>query len=119
MTLTADTGLTATDFFCGMGGSSTGLTRAGFTVDLAANHWGRAIISLGLEYDVDIGACTVHLDDFRAVRLATVATPLQVSQFVQDDVYFALSGAVDSAYNQNALMLVYYTSPDEDPTCSN
>ena len=43
MTLTADTGLTATDFFCGMGGSSTGLTRAGFTVDLAANHWGRAI----------------------------------------------------------------------------
>ena len=24
MTLTADTGLTATDFFCGMGGSSTG-----------------------------------------------------------------------------------------------
>ena len=31
MTLTADTGLTATDFFCGMGGSSTGLTRAGFT----------------------------------------------------------------------------------------
>ena len=43
MTLTADTGQTATDFFCGMGGSSTGLTRAGFTVDLAANHWGRAI----------------------------------------------------------------------------
>ena len=33
MTLTADTGLTATDFFCGMGGSSTGLTRAGFTVE--------------------------------------------------------------------------------------
>ena len=31
MTLTADTGLTATDFSCGMGGSSTGLTRAGFT----------------------------------------------------------------------------------------
>lgn len=78
-----------------------------------------AIISLGLKYTVDIGACTIHLDDFRAVRLATVATPLQVSQFVQDDVYFALSEAVDSAYHQNALMLVYYTSPDEDPTCSN
>lgn len=31
MTLTADAGLTATDFFCGMGGSSTGLTRAGLT----------------------------------------------------------------------------------------
>ena len=98
---------------------------------LAANTWTHvrlalatpqldsAIISLGLEYDVDIGACTVHLDDFRAVRLATVATPLQVSQFVQDDVYFALSAAVDSAYYQNAALLVYYTSPDEDPTCSN
>ena len=78
-----------------------------------------AIISLGLKYTVDIGACTIHLDDFRAVRLATVATPLQVSQFVQDDVYFALSAAVDSAYYQNAALLVYYTSPDEDPTCSN
>lgn len=34
---------TATDFFCGMGGSSTGLARAGFEVKLAANHWDRAI----------------------------------------------------------------------------
>lgn len=31
------------DFFCGMGGSSTGLHRAGFDVALAANHWDRAI----------------------------------------------------------------------------
>lgn len=35
--------VTATDFFCGMGGSSTGLARAGFEVKLAANHWDRAI----------------------------------------------------------------------------
>ena len=35
--------ITATDFFCGMGGSSTGLVEAGFTVKLAANHWARAI----------------------------------------------------------------------------
>ena len=35
--------LTATDFFCGMGGSSTGLVEAGFEVKVAANHWGRAI----------------------------------------------------------------------------
>lgn len=34
---------TATDFFCGMGGSSTGLVRAGFEVKVAANHWDRAI----------------------------------------------------------------------------
>lgn len=42
MSLT-DTDLDVTDFFCGMGGSSTGLTEAGFTVKLAANHWQRAI----------------------------------------------------------------------------
>lgn len=35
--------LTATDFFCGMGGSSSGLVEAGFTMRLAANHWDRAI----------------------------------------------------------------------------
>ena len=35
--------LTATDFYCGMGGSSTGLVSAGFEVKLAANHWDRAI----------------------------------------------------------------------------
>lgn len=35
--------VTATDFFCGMGGSSTGLAHAGFDVKLAANHWDRAI----------------------------------------------------------------------------
>lgn len=34
---------TVTDFFCGMGGSSTGLASAGFDVKLAANHWDRAI----------------------------------------------------------------------------
>lgn len=35
--------LTATDFFCGMGGSSTGLVGAGYAVKVAANHWGVAI----------------------------------------------------------------------------
>lgn len=37
------TDLDVTDFFCGMGGSSTGLRNAGWTVKLAANHWNRAI----------------------------------------------------------------------------
>ncbi len=86
---------------------------------LATPQLDTAIISLGLKYTVDVGACTIHLDDFRAVRLATKAIPIQVTQFIQDDVYFALSEAVNSAYYQNAMMLVYYTSPDEDPTCSN
>lgn len=35
--------LTAVDFFCGMGGSSTGLVAAGYSVKAAANHWGIAI----------------------------------------------------------------------------
>lgn len=43
MMLKQTAALTATDFFCGMGGSSTGLVRAGFDVKAAANHWDRAI----------------------------------------------------------------------------
>ena len=35
--------LTFTDIFCGAGGSSSGLTAAGFELRLAANHWARAI----------------------------------------------------------------------------
>jgi DNA (cytosine-5)-methyltransferase 1 len=35
--------LTYTDIFCGAGGSSIGLTEAGFELKLAANHWDRAI----------------------------------------------------------------------------
>jgi DNA (cytosine-5)-methyltransferase 1 len=35
--------LTYTDIFCGAGGSSIGLTEAGLTLSLAANHWDRAI----------------------------------------------------------------------------
>lgn len=37
------TELDVTDYFCGMGGSSTGLVAAGWNVKLAANHWDRAI----------------------------------------------------------------------------
>ena len=35
--------VTFTDIFCGAGGSSIGLTAAGFELRLAANHWDRAI----------------------------------------------------------------------------
>lgn len=35
--------ITATDLFCGAGGSSTGLVAAGITVQMAANHWKLAI----------------------------------------------------------------------------
>lgn len=40
---TIDDDLSCTDFFCGMGGSSTGLVEAGYQVRLAANHWATAI----------------------------------------------------------------------------
>ncbi|TFV91382.1 DNA cytosine methyltransferase [Blastococcus sp. CT_GayMR16] len=43
VTLDGDAELTFTDVFCGAGGSSIGLTEAGFTLRLAANHWDRAI----------------------------------------------------------------------------
>lgn len=35
--------ITYTDIFCGAGGSSVGLSAAGFQLKLAANHWARAI----------------------------------------------------------------------------
>lgn len=38
-------GLTATDLFCGAGGSSSGLVEAGYKVVIAANHWELAIKS--------------------------------------------------------------------------
>ena len=38
-----DTGLTATDLFCGGGGSSSGAEMAGVKLRLGLNHWARAI----------------------------------------------------------------------------
>lgn len=37
------TGITATDLFCGAGGSTSGLKSSGVRVVMAANHWRRAI----------------------------------------------------------------------------
>ena len=41
--LATHTDLDVTDYFCGMGGSSSGLVAAGWNVKLAANHWQTAI----------------------------------------------------------------------------
>src|SRR5271163_1609586 len=41
------TGVTYTDIFCGFGGSSIGLENAGMTLVLGANHWAKAIETLG------------------------------------------------------------------------
>lgn len=41
-------------------------------ISLATPHLDTAIISVGLEYDADIGACVVWLDDIRAVANDTI-----------------------------------------------
>lgn len=42
--------LTATDMFCGAGGSTTGATQSGVKVSLAINHWKRAIETHNTNY---------------------------------------------------------------------
>ena len=37
------TSITATDLFCGAGGSSLGAVTAGLTLEVAANHWSKAV----------------------------------------------------------------------------
>lgn len=44
------TGLTATDLFAGAGGSSEGLTQAGYRVAIAANHWPVAVATHRLNH---------------------------------------------------------------------
>lgn len=46
----ASTGITFTDFFCGFGGSSIGLTEAGLQLVWAANHWVLAIENHALNF---------------------------------------------------------------------
>src|SRR5258708_24245834 len=45
--------LTATDLFCGAGGSSHGALAAGVDVVHAANHWARACETYGLNHGID------------------------------------------------------------------
>lgn len=59
---------TAVDLFCGAGGLSLGLSRAGFRVVAAADHWAPAVASYRMNHpehrmlDVDLGG--VAWDDF-------------------------------------------------------
>jgi hypothetical protein len=79
-----------------------------------------AIISAGLQFHVDVGACDVWMDDLRAVTLARSVEVLKVDDFNPDDMYFALSAGIESDdCKTNRKLMVYYTSPDEDDQCSN
>ncbi len=50
--------ITATDMFCGAGGSTTGATQAGVNVKLAINHWKRAIETHNTNYPQTTHALT-------------------------------------------------------------
>lgn len=71
--------LDVTDFFCGAGGSSTGLVNAGFTVRLAANHWKTAIETHALNHsDADHLCADINNYDMRRLPFTRVlwASPI-------------------------------------------
>lgn len=79
-----------------------------------------AIISIGLKYTVDIGACDIWLDDIRAVKsFKRSLTALKVDDFNPDDVYFALSDAIVGEAFAERVLIVNYDGPAQDPSCSN
>jgi DNA (cytosine-5)-methyltransferase 1 len=66
--------VTFTDFFCGYGGSSQGLTEAGLTLKWAANHWDRAIETHAANFrDADHFQGDISGYDMRRVPSADVA----------------------------------------------
>ena len=68
-----------TDIFCGAGGSSIGLTEAGFTLKLAANHWARAIETHAANFrDADHLCADVNNYDMRRLPRTAVlwASPI-------------------------------------------
>jgi|GEM_PF-554861 len=66
--------VTFTDFFCGFGGSSQGLTEAGLTLKWAANHWDRAIETHSANFrDADHFQGDISGFDMRRVPAADMA----------------------------------------------
>jgi hypothetical protein len=79
-----------------------------------------AIISVGIAYAVDTADIySINIDDIRAVTLARSVEVLKVDDFSPDDMYFALSDGIENEGGKtNRVLMVYYTSPDEDDQCS-
>jgi DNA (cytosine-5)-methyltransferase 1 len=70
--------ITATDMFCGLGGSTTGAVQAGVTVKLAINHWKRAIETHNTNYPKTEHILTdLHLANPRKYKKTTglIASP--------------------------------------------
>lgn len=79
-----------------------------------------AIISVGVEYDVDIGACDFYIDDIRAVKSYSMQIDqLTIDQFISDDVYFALSEGFEAYDSDYTLIFLAYEAPGEDTRASN
>jgi DNA (cytosine-5)-methyltransferase 1 len=61
--------ITFADIFCGAGGSSVGLTMAGFNLKVAANHWATAINTHSANFDAEHLCADINHYDMR--RLPT------------------------------------------------
>lgn len=79
-----------------------------------------AIISVGVELDVDVGACDFWIDDIKGVKSFSMqAEALTIDSFIPDDLYFALSAAVPAYDNDHMLIFLAYEGPGEDTRASN
>ncbi len=79
-----------------------------------------AIISVGVEMDVDIGACDLWIDDIRGVKTFSMqAEALTIDSFIPEDLYFALSEAIPAYDSDHMLIFLSYEGPGEDSRASN
>lgn len=79
-----------------------------------------AIISVGVELDVDVGACDFWIDDIRGVKTFSMqAEALTIDSFIPEDLYFALSAAIPAYDGDNMLIFLSYEGPGEDTRASN
>lgn len=69
-------GITATDFFCGAGGSSEGMKNAGVEIKMAVNHWQLAIETHNTNHPATDHDCV----DIRTIH---------PSQYVYTDIFWA------------------------------
>lgn len=78
------------------------------------------IISVGVELDVDVGACDFWIDDIRGVKSFSMqAEALTIDSFIPEDLYFALSEAVPAYDGDHMLIFLSYEGPGEDTRASN
>lgn len=79
-----------------------------------------AIISVGVELDVDVGACDFWIDDIRGVKTFSMqAEALTIDSFIPEDLYFALSEAIPAYDTDHMLIFLAYEGPGEDTRASN